>query len=128
MILSRLRILIWLPSLLKLPHSITKRDVIIVGLCEIINFKGHINEIGSMSGFNMHGATSIVLGDNWNLTYWGDSVVSAPGQPRFLCGFRFLKSLSYLSIVRDIFILLSELVMALWHELFRELVSSVDAD
>ena len=76
----------------------------------------------------MHGATSIVLGDNWNLNNGGNSVVSAPGQPRFLCWFRFFKSLSYLFIVRDIFILLSELIMALWHEFFRELVSSVDAN
>jgi hypothetical protein len=127
LILSRLRVLVRLPSLLKIPHSIREGDVIIVGLRGIINFKGYINEIGSMSGFDVHGATSIVLGDNWNLTDRGNSVVPTPGQPRLLCGLRFLKRLSYLSIVRDIFILLSKLIMALRHELFRELVSSVNA-
>ena len=74
----------WLPSLLELPHSISKGDVIIVGLCKIINFKRHINEIGSVSGFDMHGAPPIVLGDNWNLTDWDNSVVPASGQPRLL--------------------------------------------
>ena len=74
----------WLPSLLELPHSIGKRDVIIVGLREIINFKRYINEIRSVSGFDVHGAPPIVLSDNWNLTDWDNSVVPAPGQARFL--------------------------------------------
>ena len=74
----------WLPSLLELPHSISKRDVIIVGLREIINFKRHINEIGSVSGFDVHGAPPIVLSDYRKLTDWDNTVVPAPGQARFL--------------------------------------------
>ena len=115
-----------MPSLLEFPHSISKRDVIIVRLSKIINLKGHISEIGSVPGFDMHGATSIVLGDYGNLTYRYNSVVSSPGQPRLLCSLRFLKSFSYLSIVGEILILLSELIVAFRHELLRELVSSVD--
>ena len=74
----------WLPSLLELPHSISKGNVIIVGLREIINFKRHINEIGSVSGFDMHGAPPIVLSDYRKLTDRDNSVIPASGQARLL--------------------------------------------
>ena len=73
-----------LPSLLELPHSISKGDVIIVGLREIINFKRHINEIWSVSGFDVHGTSSIILSDYRNLTDRDNTVVPAPGQARLL--------------------------------------------
>jgi hypothetical protein len=75
---------VWLPSLLELPHSISKGNVIVVGLRKIINFKRHINEIGSVSGFDMHRAPPIVLSDYRKLTDGDNTVVPAPGQARFL--------------------------------------------